>query len=111
MNIYAKAPGMDFGQTSGLCGNFNDVASDDAPSSGFTYNSVSSLPVSMQITSDLFAYVAPTTPPPPYSSHCQPSGPIVVGNDVTALLQLAQVRGVKLSSRCKQRVLTLPVLT
>ncbi len=81
MDVYTSAPGMDFGKTTGLCGNFNNVASDDAASYNYFYGSVAELPAHMRISSDLFQYVAspspPSAPPSPFASECPYVAPVV----------------------------------
>ena len=94
MNINLKPPGLDFGQTIGLCGNFNDIAADDAPSNGYHYFTVASLPSSTQITDDLFTFVASSNYTLKDNSSCPLSPNLLVGTDITALLQNTQAQGI-----------------
>ena len=81
MNVYTSAPGMDFGKTTGICGNFNGIAADDAPSYNYYYQHVAEMPASMQISSNLFQFVAspspPSAPPSPFASECAYVAPVV----------------------------------
>ncbi len=104
MNVYVSAPGIDIGQTSGLCGNFDGVGSNDADSYGYYYQNITELPRSMQITYDLFAYTAspspPSPPPPPFASECPYVEPVVPrpvlqqgdSEDITDILKAIQVQ-------------------
>jgi hypothetical protein len=51
-NMYVTAPGLDYGATSGICGNFNGNAGDDVPV--YVASSASQMPASMIPTVDLF---------------------------------------------------------
>ena len=93
MNIFVKPPGLDVGQATGLCGNFNDIAADDAPSNGYHYYDVASLPSSSQITDDLFAFVASSNYTLSDNSSCPVSPNLIVGTDITTLLQNSQDQG------------------
>jgi hypothetical protein len=79
MNVYVNAPGMDFGKTTGMCGNFDGNPSNDAPA--YVVQHVSELFESQKIKNDLWAWkftgATQSVPVSPFSQECPYVAPVV----------------------------------